>query len=272
MRVRQSQLKLWQRCPLLIRYQEIDGLEREISGSIVYGWILHDCVLFLEESQDLDAAIERFKAMWVEPLKYDTEWRVDYWVRGTNWKKFFEQGPELLTNWWSLIRWETDHVFAREYSFEVPIGRNGHTLAGTVDKLVWRYRADIDQWVVLISDYKSNKKTPTYDYLAEDLQFSAYAYATTIPEFWDNLPGGRGREIYEETKDAPRYGEWVQLTGAKRMDAGIREERHYTRLGMAVDAMADSIAMRIFVPNISGDTCRYCEFRKPCGLPELVED
>jgi hypothetical protein len=41
---------------------------------------------------------------------------------------------------------------------------------------------------------------------------------------------------------------------------------------MAVDAMAESVAMRIFVPNISGESCRYCEFRAVCGLPQLDEN
>ena len=270
MRVRQSDLKTWGKCPLQYRYQHIDKLPREQSGSLVWGSILHDCVLYLETTGDLDATIDRFQQFWADPASLDPEHRVDYYVRGTSWKRFLDKGPVVLRNWWSIISWETDLVLAREYEFDVPIG-NGHVLHGTIDKLTVRYRADVDQEVLLISDYKTNNKTPTYDYLAEDLQFTAYAYASTQLEFWKNLPGGRGLELMAKYQDYPRHGEWVQLQTPKRMDAGIREDRHYNRLVMAVNALADSVAMRIFVPNISGEACRYCEFRKLCGLPELMD-
>lgn len=272
--VRQSDLKTWQKCPLLYRWQNLEKLPRLQSGSLTFGSIMHDCVLWMEVNQDLDGAVARFLEFWREPEKLDPEYRVDYYVRGTNWRKFLDKGPDLLKHWWHIIQWETDLVLLREYEFNVPIG-DGHILHGTVDKLTIRWHAATEQWVVLISDYKTNNKTPTYDYLAEDLQFSAYGYATLQPEFWIGMfPGdaAKGLELWEKFKDYPRYGEWVQLTGSKRMDAGIREERHYNRLIMAVNALAESVAMRIFVPNISGETCRYCEFRKQCGLPELMEE
>ena len=271
MRVRQSDIKTWSRCPLSWKYQNLDNLPREQSGSSIFGSIIHDCTLYMEVHRDLDAAIDRFKRFWMQPDLLDPTYRVDYYERGRNWKKFSEKGPEILKNWWSIIQWDSDLTLAREYTFDVPIG-DGHILHGTIDKLVVRYRAKSDEWVLLTSDYKTNAKTPTYDYLEEDIQFSAYSYANTRPEFWENLPGGRGLELFEQYRDLPRYGEWVQLTGPKRLDAGIRTQRHYNRLTMAVDALAESVALRIFVPNISGDTCRFCEFRKLCGLPELDAD
>lgn len=272
--VRQSMLKSWNKCPLIVRWEHIDKLPRLQSGSLSFGSIMHDCVLYLETTGDLDAAIERFQKFWMDPESLDPEYRVDYYVKGTNWRKFAEKGEDLLRRWWHIIQWDSDLTLAREYEFNVPIG-NGHILHGTIDKLVLRYRAATNEWVLLISDYKTNNKTPTYDYLEEDLQFSAYGFATLQPEFWEAMfPGdpAKGLELYERYKDLPRYGEWVQLTGSKRMDAGIRTERHYNRLIMAVNAMCDSIAMRIFVPTISGESCRYCEFRKQCGLPELIEE
>lgn len=585
---------------------------------------MHDCVLFLEVNRDLEGALARFKRFWANPeecpVPAGTEpLRVDFYVRGTSWRKFQDDGQRILRDWWSIIQWDTDLTLAREYPFDVPIG-DGHTLHGTVDKLMVRYRAKAGQYVLLVSDYKSNRKVPTYGYLEEDLQFSAYCvdpqtpvlmadltwrpigelgvddrilsvdeepvatdagvrrrhwreavvervwtvekdayrlsfsdgrqivasgdhpflaewsggwtwrtvddmarlmhdprrgtpgikvaralaspsawpdidyggqdycagylagvtlgdgairsteghlpfwqvgvsesdqalldrvvamaatfgirlhhwerepdgrgwqrqrmvglrtssradvealdamalggsdawkagwlsglydtdgslglsqlnyhqrdldvlkrvqryahdlgfsvkiegnlvpygrlegdrtlramfcqlvrptlrrkverldgrtlrifgevrvvkieavgrrrlvdvttstgtfiadglvthncYATTRPEFWANLAGGRGPELFEQYRDLPRWGEWVQLTGPKRMDAGERTQRHYNRLTMAVDALAASVAMRIFVPTISGDTCKFCDHRKRCGMPEQAE-
>ena len=597
MKVRQSTLQTWQKCPLIVKFEQIDGLEREQSGSLVFGSIIHDCVLWMEVNQDVEGAVSRFHRFWRDPTLLDPppgnpEYRIDYYVRGTNWKKFKEKGEKILRDWWSIISWDTALTLAREYSFEVPIGTQGNTLVGTVDKLEVKYRAKEGTFAVVCSDYKglaldtrlvtptgwttmrdvqvggqviggdglpcrvtakserhlrdcyritfddgssvvadnehlwqvvtrdgdtkvlateelarnlfhpitkqrhlripnvtthlpvadlpidpyvlgvwlgdgsvgcgvvtkphpelfneierrgfevgpllgnggrtvyglrgpladlgvlrdkhipdsylrasvaqrldllrgimdtdghwnatrkrcvlnttdqrfatqvyelavslgwkaatftttatgfgksvpawqtwftpvdedvflarrpdnyrrtaptksrrrlimsvervptvetqcitvdspentylcgdqmvethnTNNKVPTYDYLEENIQFSAYSYATTRPEFWANLPGGRGMELFEEYRDLPRYGEWVQLVSARRMDAGIRTQRHYNRVAMAVDAMAESMAMRLFVPTISGESCRYCEFRKPCGLPELDED
>lgn len=271
--IRQSMIKQWIKCPLLIRWER-EGLPRLQSGSLTYGSIIHDCVLWMEVNQDLDGAVQRFKELWTYPERLGPEYPVDYYVKGTSWTKFMEKGPELLKNWWGIISWETDLVLGREYAFDVPIG-NGHTLHGTIDKLTVRWHAATEEWIVLISDYKTNNKTPTYGYLEEDLQFSAYGYATMQPEFWEPMfPGdpAKGLALWEKYKSFPRHGEWVQLAAGKRMDAGIRVERHYSRLIYACNQMADSIDLGIYVPNISGESCRYCEFRKQCGLPEIMEE
>lgn len=266
MHVRQSDLKLWQKCPLQYRWTHVDKIPREQSGSLSYGSIIHDCVLFLETTHDLNTAIERFYWFWDDPTRLDPEYKISYYVRGTNWKKYREAGPALLRNWWSIIQWDSDANVAREHHFEVPIG-DGHVLNGTADKVAVRYMPKLNRRVLLISDYKTNNKTPTYDYLAEDLQFTAYGYASTRREFWTGIPNGE--QLFAEFADVPRWGEWVALTSPKRMDAGERTQQQYNRLIYAVNALAESVAMRIFVPNISGESCRYCDFRKQCGLPEL---
>lgn len=266
MHVRQSDLKLWQKCPLQYRWTHVDKIPREQSGSLSYGSIIHDCVLFLETTHDLNTAIERFYWFWDDPTRLDPEYKISYYVRGTNWKKYREAGPALLRNWWSIIQWDSDANIAREHHFEVPIG-DGHVLNGTADKVAVRYMPKLNRRVLLISDYKTNNKTPTYDYLAEDLQFTAYGYASTQREFWTGIPNGE--QLFAEFADVPRWGEWVALTSPKRMDAGERTQQQYNRLIYAVNALAESVAMRIFVPNISGESCRYCDFRKQCGLPEL---
>lgn len=267
--VRQSDLKTWARCPLQWRYQNIDLIPREQSASLSYGSIIHQAVLDLETSRDLTSAIAWFLQAWDDPGAVDPEYKIDYYVRGTNWKKYQEQGVKTLKDWWALIQWDADTVLGREFSFDVPIGKNGNRLAGTIDKLVIRYRGDIDRHVILVSDYKTNSKVPTYQWLEDDLQFTAYCYATTRPEFWASLPNGPA--LFQQYADSPRYGEWVSLMANKRMDAGTRDLAQYNRLAYAVDAMADSVAMRIFVPNISGETCRYCDFRAQCGLRTILD-
>lgn len=273
--IRQSAIKTWQECPTKYKFAIIDGLPREQSGSLTYGSVIHDCVLFLEETHDLAAATQRFIDFWNDPTLLDPTYTPSYYVKGTNWKKFRDQGVQTLKNWWNIIEWDSDLTLGREYYFEVPIG-NGHVLQGTVDKVLIRWSSKLNQHILVISDYKTNKKVPTYGYLEEDLQFSAYCYASLQPEFWVGMntvsDPERGKKLYEMYRDLPRYGEWVQLESSRRMEAGERTQRHYNRLAAHVNAQAEAIAHNIFTLNISGETCRYCDFRKPCGLPEIEEE
>ena len=182
--VRQSDLKLWQRCPLMYRYQNIDHLPREQSGSLSFGSIIHLCVLHLEVEQDLAAAIAMFRKFWAEPSSVDAEFKVDFYVRGTNWKKYLAEGERILRHWWSLIQWESDVVLGREFGFSVPIG-DGHTLNGTIDKLAIRFIPSINSRVVLVSDYKD---------LALDTKLPTPTGWTTMAEVnvGDQLIGGDG--------------------------------------------------------------------------------
>jgi len=276
-RVRQSDLKTWAKCPLMYKYQYIDVVPRLQSGALTYGSIIHECVMWMELNQDLETAIKRFHYYWDDPTRLGPEYRIDYYVRGTNWRKYHEDGPKVLSNWWAIIQWDSALVLGREFTFDVPIG-DGHELHGTIDKLEISYYGKLDTYAVKISDYKTNKKTPTYGYLEEDLQFSAYGYATTLLTFWEQLCAANGWPpeqavvLFEKYKDLPRRGEWVALTEPKRMDAGERTERHYNRLVMAINALGLSVAMRIFVPNISGESCLYCDFREHCGMPPREEE
>ena len=269
-RVRQSDLSTWQRCPLSWRYQNIDLLQRTQGGSAVFGTLVHDCVLFMEENDDLPGALDRFRRGWVDPVAAlgQDKGQIDYYERARSWVKFSELGEEILTNWYEIHRWDPDTVIAREYTFDVPIG-NGNVLTGTVDKLAIRYMAALDQHVVLISDYKTNAKRPTYDWLGDNLQFTAYCYATLQPEFWTGIQNGDA--LHQRFLKYPRHGEWVQLQGPVRLPTGERNQQHYNRLVYAVDQFSESVAFRIFVPTINGDACRYCEYRPNCGLDPIPE-
>lgn len=270
MRIRQSDLKTWSRCPLSWRYQHIDNVPREQSAALTFGTVIHHCVLVMEEQQSLKAGLLAFETFWTDPEALEAGLTPTYYVSGTSWEKYYDEGRDVLEAWWNLIQWEADVVLAREHHFVVPMVGTDHEVEGTVDKLAIRYLPKENRYAILVSDYKTNKKRPTYNYLAHDLQFSMYCYASTQPEFWTGI--SNGDDLFERYRDAPRVGEWVQLLGPTRIPAGERNELHYNRLRYAVNALADSVAMRIFVPNISGETCAGCDFRAHCGLPDTTLD
>lgn len=265
MRVHQSDLKTFNRCPLLWKFENLDpnappGIQMSAS---TWGSIMHEAVLLLEETKDLDLATAQYQRWWEHPEKLDASYEITEWIRGDSYPGLRDKGVAILRDWWSIIRWEADVVVAREHHFLVPY-RDGIELEGTADKVAIRYNPKLDEEVVLISDYKTARRQPTYSYLSQDMQFSMYAMASESPEFWtmDN-----GEELYERYKDAKRWGEWVHLRGPRRLDAGERNEGHYARLKYAIDGFVQSVGLRIFVPVIDGQVCCYCGYREYCGLP-----
>ena len=183
--LRQSDISTWSKCPLMYRYQHIDKVRRLQSGALTFGTIIHEVTMEMEISQDVEAAVTRFKELWNEPTLLGPEYKIDYYVRGTNWKKYLAEGERMLRDWWGIIRWDVDVTLGREYTFDVPIG-NGHILHGTIDKLAIRQDPRLGQ-ILLISDYKTNSKLPTYEWLEDNLQFTAYCRSPEAPVLMADL-------------------------------------------------------------------------------------
>jgi len=115
-----------------------------------------------------------------------------------------------------------------------------------------------------------------YRYLRQNLQFSAYCYATTKREFWVGNKGEegfgpeRGEQLYQRFLDAPRRGTWINLKTIKFQDAGWRGPDDYSRFALAVEQVIASMKAEIYPLNLSGDVCQYCEYREICppnGVP-----
>lgn len=258
--IRQSDIKLWQRCALQYRFAKIDQLPEEIGSAAPFGTILHESIFVLENTESIESAKRYFRAAWASA-------DIDYFLPRTSYTSYLDKGLKILDDWWAIQQWHSSKVLVREHTFEVPLGR--HTLTGTIDRLDIRYLSGGP--AIVVQDYKTNAKLPTRDYLRHDVQFTAYSYATTIPEFWKKIPDGE--RLFEVYRDVPRMGEWVALTqGPKRVTCGERLPRDYRRLEMTADAMEQSIAMGIFVPTLRGDVCEFCSFRKPCGLSATKEE
>lgn len=263
--VRQSTLKTWMECNLKYHWQHEIQAPREQSSALSWGTAIHESVLAMEVAGDLQVGIDTFCGIWDDLAAHGLDYA--YILPRNTHLGYREMGVNSLRNWWGLIQWESDVVLGREYPFTVPIGE--HTLTGTIDKLTLRQMKH-GEWVVVVSDYKTNAKAPTRDYLAHDIQFSAYAYATTQPEFWANIPDGD--VIFKEHVNSRRFGEWAHLRTTKRIDAGVREQFHYNRLLYIINNMDLSIAMGIYNPTVTGASCEFCEYRQVCGLPSRVEE
>jgi CRISPR/Cas system-associated exonuclease Cas4 (RecB family) len=276
MLIRQSTIKTYSSCALKVKWAQ-EGYPREQSSALSFGTVIHDAILHMEKSYSYQGGLDRFNAIWdnLEAYNQDCEpiqpgevsLAYDYIMPRNSHVGYSTDGHKILRDWWSLIQWESDVVLAREYNFTVDVG--DHQLTGTLDKLALRPLKD-GGFGVLVSDYKTSRKQPTRDYLRHDIQFHAYCYATTRPEFWVNIENGA--ELYERYMSAPRLAEWVHLRLAKRIDAGERVPVHYTRLAYTIDQIDKSQKADIWVPTVTGETCEYCEFRNNCGLPTREEE
>lgn len=241
---------------------------REQSSALSFGTAIHDAVLVMEQAQDLTVGLDRFKQVWTELQIPDGEnIAYDYLMPRNSHHGYLEKGLRVLQDWWALIMWESDKVIAREYQFTVDIGSN--QLTGTIDKLAFR-QTKFGEWLLLVSDYKTSMKQPTRDYLQHDIQFHSYCYATTRPEFWTGIQNGA--HLFAASQEWRRSGEWVQLVATKRIDAGFRDQMHYNRLAYAIDQIEKSQALGIYVPNISGESCEFCSYRRTCGLPSREDE
>ena len=266
MLIRQSTIKQFMECALKYKFAHEDGVAREQSSALSFGSVIHEAVFTLETNGDLQVGLDLFDRMWDNLGAYQLQY--DYLLPRNSHDGYRELGHRILRDWWQLIQWESDIVLGREYTFTVPIGSN--QLTGTVDKLALRPLKGAKGYGVLISDYKTSAKQPTRDYLQHDVQFHAYCYATTQPEFWVNIPNGE--QLFQRYAGMPRLAEWVHLRTTRRIDAGERTDVHYNRLKYAVEQIEASVATGIFVPDISGTSCEFCDFRLSCGLPSLEQE
>jgi CRISPR/Cas system-associated exonuclease Cas4 (RecB family) len=107
---------------------------------------------------------------------------------------------------------------------------------------------------------------------------TAYYYASLQPEFWigynEDYPGmENGLDLYYEFLDSPRKVIWYHLMDNKEINAGPRDDDDFGRLYRCIDSVAEAIEKNVFVPNISGSSCIWCDYQDICPvqIPSYVE-
>ena len=212
--IHQSMLSSWQRCPAAYGY-DVKGAERQQSSALAYGSVLHYAVLEVFErlrhrdgvtiEEATQSAIESFRHYW-HPMNIDNICPpVDYWLPRQTYSDLLIKGEQDIQWYADTIAGRTETVLATEFSFQVPILGTWdddlgepHVLAGTVDRLSLRNDRKIT--CVELSDLKTGKD---YWGLRQNMQFTAYAMASTQKEFWFGWRGedGFGDERHEGAGD-----------------------------------------------------------------------
>lgn len=108
---------------------------------------------------------------------------------------------------------------------------------------------------------------------------TSYIYAASRKEFWTGVPGSdkyvglqNGAELYEKYKDFDIIGIWLDLRNSKSYDVGPRGHTDIVRLYRCCDEIERAIEHEVFVPSISGDSCRVCSYKEICPAYVFPED
>jgi hypothetical protein len=268
LRLRQSFIKTWCECPLQAKFelesQSSSGIKRQNAAASL-GTCVHHALALYDNGLTVDKAIDEFKRVWNDPSLLDAE--PNQWPKFSSKDAYKERGVKMITEYHERLQWESREVIKTEHQFAVPFGE--FILTGTVDLLEVR-KSGKGKTLLRIIDKKTNKKVPTKAMLALDIQFTTYFYASLQEEFWigyDGIPGMKdGAKLFERFKDIPRVAIWNQLETNKDIDVGPREQLDFDRLYRACSEIKRALEHDVYVPNISGSSCTWCDHHVECGV------
>lgn len=267
-RLSASRLKTFMNCQLQAKFKYVDKLpDDRQNAAATYGSCVHHALESFNNTNDLDGAIAEFLDVWDNPDKVGSV--PTEWPRGSSYGGYRSRGIEMLKAYHEQQQWQSREILATEHPFLVPLGE--FELTGFVDLLEIRQGKTGDPELRIV-DFKSSKKKPSSNNLAYDVQFTAYAYASEQAEFWlgngpDFPPMENGDVLWDKYKDVERHPIWYHLETQQELECGVRGDLDYMRLYRCATEIAKAVEFDVFVPDISGDSCHFCPFKEPCGLP-----
>lgn len=264
MRMSASRMKTWMTCPLQAKFKYVDGLPQPENSSGLFGKAVHSALETYNKTDEVEQAIFTFEQQWEAAVP-----KIDTWTQGTNFGGQRERGIKMVTGYHEIARWEERVVLATEHKFLVPFGP--YELHGYVDLLETR-KNETGETEIHVVDYKTNKKKPNMRGLPFDVQFTVYAYAALQPEFWvgdgDEWPSLCDRDFWEHNLSHLRVRPlWYHLETNQRIDAGVKGDADFMRLYRCCDEIHRAGETNVYVPDISGESCFFCPYQEPCGLP-----
>lgn len=259
------------------------GAPGKTNSAAAYGSVMHHAITAGERAiatgtaraSAIAQAQETFVYYW-HPLNIETVCDPvpdDGWLPQQSYVSLRNRGLETITKYFELIKYDDSELLATEMSFSVPIDGTWdeelgepHVLVGSIDRLaVGFYRRNE---TLKIDDYKTGRE---YKYLRQNLQGTAYAYATTKREFWtgwrgeDGFGAERGAQLFERFQHKARRFTWINLKTVKHMDGGWRGPLDYERFALAVEQFAALIRAEVFPLTLVGEVCTFCQMRGICG-------
>lgn len=270
MKVSASQLKVWGECSLRGRFQYVDKIRKDTTGSSAYmGTAVHYA---LEQLHNGSAPPEEIEQIFMD--FYDSG-EPDYIVPRTTYSGLRDKGRKMIRAYLETWGWNEIEILGVEKRFLVPFGE--HTISGMIDLL---YIADGKLYII---DLKTGKK-PNQQNLYLDVQGTTYDYVVQRPEFWlgaesddDRYPDKyagwgpeEGQALLERTQGMERKLIWYDLRDNREIDWGERTMLDYARMYRLLEMIDRAIEYDVYVPTINGDSCSWCPYHAEC--PVYFED
>lgn len=251
-----SALDTYKTCPRKYKYQEIDKIKTPKKLEQVFGTIIHSSLKFMFERNPLYPAIDEivdfYSKAWGE-----TAVKIAWANESEKEKKekiYFEEGLKMLKNFykknspWNFNPVELESRFMVEVSDEE--GGQKHTLGGIMDRLDKDPASDFYE----IIDYKTGKRMPSEDSLADNLQLGLYALA--LKKRWPRLKD----EQIKLSLYFLKHNEKVSIAASPE-----NLDRVKRRILTTVKEIEKRLETGDFPP-MPGPLCDYCGYRNICPM------
>lgn len=258
-----SMINQWQACSLSAKFSRIDMLPRKTGARTVFGSCIHSALQHWHDCRDQVQTLRLWDIMWKDPASIGCT--IDYWGPFDHWDELNEKGITIIKEYIDRRSWEKIEHIGSEVGFLVPMGN--YELTGFIDELEVHRDSKRKEFLGVI-DLKSGKAKTKTD-LRFDHQFTSYGYAVSQKEFWvgnGEFPGfPMGEVMWERFRDMPKRLVWMDLQGGREIDAGERNQDDFERMYRAMQMIDRAIDLEVYVPNISGSSCTYCDHAGPDG-------
>lgn len=256
MRTSYSALDTFETCALKYKYQEIERIKTPKRVEQVFGTVVHSALKRMFDRDPLYPTLDEIvdfygrtwkeaaeKIVWTHPEKRTKEEEM-----------YFAEGVKLITNFYKKNKPWAANALELESRFSAavtdPDTGAEHTLSGVMDRL----DKDPEREEYEIIDYKTGKRMPSEDALADNLQLGLYAIA--LRARWPHITPDK----IKTTLYFLKHNDSVSIT---HTDETL--ERAKRRVIATIRAIEKAIEGGAFDPT-PGPLCNYCGFRPICPM------
>ncbi|MEK7065816.1 MAG: PD-(D/E)XK nuclease family protein [Patescibacteria group bacterium] len=256
MRTSYSALGTFETCPLKYKYQEIEKRKTPKRAEQVFGTVVHSALKRMFERDPLYPTLEEVidyygrtwreaagKVVWIKPEQREGEEEM-----------YFAEGVKIITNFYRKNKpWSANAVeLESRFSASIVDEQSGekHVLSGIIDRL----DKDPNENTYEIIDYKTGKRMPSADSLADNLQLGLYAIA--LRARWPHLQAS-------EIKTSLYFLKHNDKVSIAHTDETLARAK--TRILTLINEITRRMSTDDFQPT-PGPLCNYCGFRSLCPM------